>query len=466
MEKKARIEKGIVDFDDKLMCLKDLFGGSSNFEFATNLLKDLPQDLNFYNVTAKQLADSFKSWRIGHHDPTGDAGLTFRRVTVHRLKKLGCTAPNLDEILWHGTIQDFYRILPTNSISSRTQKLRTQRDSVHPDMVTIRTPTDTDGLSVKRCYDRGVMDQRLMYAAPDAAETWQGVAIADTYKQYRNCSEALEVFLNSEVWAEFCAQRQPDSAVSFGAGSASKDIKIIESLLQLTDTPSEDLIYTIVDYSYSMLADTEVTIRKNFEKEDGTCRIKVEALRKDFMDLRIWPQLRREGTPIAWFINGGTIGNINESDFLYSVQRMAEPGDWLMISMDTVSEDEVQPENREDLYRELKIQYDQDYLRELLRPSLAAVWPYSNHTIPFERALKEIKVDIVDGKKRRYSAVENSLSVEFSTISNKKVVLLASTRYHEQTFIDFASGDGFNHQGSFPSPKDQGYKILAFEFGG
>ena len=51
--------------------------------------------------------------------------------------------------------------------------------------------------------------------------------------------------------------------------------------------------------------------------------------------------------PAAWFINGGTIGNINEADFLNSIAKRAEVGDWLMISMDTIPEDAATPGGRE-----------------------------------------------------------------------------------------------------------------------
>jgi hypothetical protein len=79
----------------------------------------------------------------------------------------------------------------------------------------------------------------------------------------------------------------------------------------------------------------------------------------------------------------------------------------------------------------------------------------------------EIEVDIVSGTQRRHSAIPNSLSVEFSTAGgNKNVVLLASTRYVEQSFVDYAATDGFKKIDSIPSRKNPRYKLVAFKYEG
>jgi hypothetical protein len=459
--------KGIPDFDQKLGVLMSVLGKRTQWELADELLKRGSYELKLV-TSPDTLVQSFKSWRPGPnaHDPTGDAGRTFLDCATCVLNEMGCTESSLRTIIHIGSVDDLIDLLPETLVTPEIESLR-KRDAREEGMLVVRLATETRPPSVKEDYERGVMDQRLCYLAPDAAAVWDAVAKAGTYRQYQQCSEALEAFLALPKWQEFCREQAPDGAIALGAGSASKDLMIIESLQSLVPESRPKLAYRLVDYSIYMLTGTEAAIQTGLRDVGSWRPIEVVTLCKDFTDLKPWRHLRRPGVPAAWFINGGTIGNINEADFLNSIAKRAEVGDWLMISMDTIPEDAATPGGRERFTAELKDKYDQPYLRELLRPSLAAVWPYLDYPRSFEKALLEIEVDIVSGTQRRHSAIPNSLSVEFSTAGgNKNVVLLASTRYVEQSFVDYAATDGFKKIDSIPSRKNPCYKLVAFKYEG
>lgn len=464
----AVVTKGIVDFDDKLQLLMLLVGCRTAVELAPILLKKTPKDER-HVVKVERLYNSFKSWRqtgANPSDPIRDAGRTFLAAAIAVLKENGCSDPEAEKVLWKGSIDELVGLLPPASITPAIDQLR-RKAEVEADMVVLKSAPDHSPRSIKMDFDDGRVDQRLMYLVPDAAEVWKDVVDARTYKQYEHCQEALEKFLSSDVWTKFCKEKAPDGAVEFGAGSASKDLMIIRSLDDLVPDPPAKLSYALVDYSIYMLQHSERIIQKDLRNDPPSRTVYVEALHKDFMSLKPWRVLRRKGTPVAWFITGGTIGNINENDFLHSVARRAEPGDLLMVSMETIPPEAKTPEGRLAFKKGLREKYNHKALQQLLRPSLAAIWPYLDHEKTFEEALDLIEVDVIDGTHRRLSSVPKSLSVVFSIQGPEQLVdLLASTRYDEQAFISSASDDDFHHLGSYASHKNPSYKILAFEFQG
>lgn len=458
--------KGILDFDAKLGVLMSIVGKRTQIDLATALLDEAPKDLK-YVTRPDRLHQSFKSWRPGQpraHDPTGEAGRTFLDTATHALQKRGCTEPTLRAIIASGTVDELIDVLPQHLVTSEVEAFR-KRKPRDEDMVILRYATQQGLPSIEEGYRRGVLDQRLCYLTPDAAEIWDGVVASGTYKQYDHCKDALDAFLDRDEWREFCRTHEPDGAVAFGAGSASKDIKIIESLSRLVPDTRQTLTYAVVDFSFPMLEATEQRIQNGLRNLAVQREVAVEPLRMDFMDLKPWRILRRPGVPTAWFINGGTIGNINEARFLHSVAQRAEKGDWLIIAMDTVPDDAETPEGRQQFIEGLTTKYDQRPLRELLRPSLTALFSYLKHPLPFEKALATIKPDFVSGTQRGHSAVPNSISVEFAIKGGRKeVVLLASTRYREDSFVAFAIDHGFTNVLSVPSPKNPQYRLLVFEF--
>ena len=196
--------------------------------------------------------------------------------------------------------------------------------------------------------EKGV-DQKFYFLDPHSAHNWREVISKGTYDQYKHCLESLELFLGrkerknqsseaSKIWETFLRSDKFDGAVMLGGGGLEKDENIIESVLR--HAPSGNTVkYSIVDVSIYMLMDSVSTLEQEPERLSDPSRVQINPLIWDFTDLRgAKRRLAGEGKNVAWFLPGGTIGNLVETDFLASMRNVASPGDLLVVGMETWGE--------------------------------------------------------------------------------------------------------------------------------
>lgn len=456
---------GIRDRDDKTRALKLLLKVKSNREMMSALLQKAPRDIK-YVTSAEKLANSFKSWAPGPHShaPTGDAGRTFLGAIRHYLQSLGCEHTAIEEVVEHGAIDDFIDLIPLRLTTPSIDRLR-RYPTQDERMLDVVADPDAWPPSVEQGFRDGTVDQRHCYMSPSAPEAWENLIRSGTYDQYEDCLEALEAFLATSEWKNFCRITKPDGAVACGAGSSTKDLAIIRSLQSHVPKDREVLTYAVVDCSHSMMEATVDRIRKALPFINHARPTNVRPVKSDFLNLRRTPSLRRQGAPVAWFINGGTIGNVNEAMFLNSIRRRAEPGDLLAISMETIPESAESGAGRDEYISRLIKKYDTPVVREVVRPAMSAIWPQLRHPESIDSALESILVKPVDGTRYGYSQVPNSLTIEISTTGGcKDVVLVTSSRYHERDFVSFAALEGFRHVVSTEGTQNPSHKMLAFEY--
>jgi len=210
-------------------------------------------------------------------------------------------------------------------------------------------------------------------------------------------------------------------------------------------------------------------------------KVNLRPLVRDFMDLSGTTEIiRPSGKNVAWFILGGTIGNINEEEFIQSIRREARAGDLFIIGAETVG-----AETRETMRDLLVSKYKNTAVRNFVMAPLRAAWHDLQIGGDISRAFDKILVDVTVGKENIHSAVPRAATVELSVMSsakgfaafmhrvmgaprlqeskdNRKIVLLTSTRYDEIELVRFVARRGFQLQETVTSPLNSLYKQFVF----
>ncbi|NOZ73345.1 MAG: L-histidine N(alpha)-methyltransferase [Chloroflexi bacterium] len=421
----------------------------------------------------KLRADALRKYhkRLGGSDPRGgDTGRDYLKLVESTLKQLGWVQDNLQAFFIDSSYEDFSAQVPSRTINS-SYSVRRLVDQNHrePGVISMKFARSRRPPSIEEMWERGQVDQLLVYYTEDAAKNWQTVTKNKMYAQFDQCEEALKLLLKSEKWSDFCQKKHPDGIVSLGAGSASKDLIILDGLRKHNDAP---LTFTLVDYSPPMLEDTATQIEEGLDERGIQNSIELIPLRADFMELQPYRSIRRHGTPVIFFIAGGTIGNVNESELLRAIERCSEPGDWFIVGLETIPEGtEKSSEVKAKFENELLKKYNQPYARKLLAPALERIWKKLGHTKPFKDKSFEAVVaeNIVPrpawGRGKAFSTVSKSMSIVFEVIGDENpITLLASTRYDEEEFLKFVSEFGFIKAEATTSKENPKYRMLALEY--
>jgi hypothetical protein len=253
-----------------------------------------------------------------------------------------------------------------------------------------------------------------------------------------------------------------DGAVVLGGGGApEKDMVLINSLLNSTAGKSARVHYVLVDVSFYMLVYSYRFLDSVLRKQGARKRVALEMVVCDIMDLRgARNQLRRNGKNVTWFIPGGTLGNLNESQFFRSIEYKSEADDLLVVGAECFSE-----ESRDKLLSELETQYDMsdDAIRNFATAPLRSSWHDLGVEESLDEVVKKIELRILSGDDNVYSQVPGAITIEGSVkIDGSKVVLFTSSRYTEEGLLKIAYGRGFKHETSVESPLNKNFKQLVF----
>lgn len=461
----SKPHRGIFDWDQKFDAIERLAtskgGGGNNQQIAAWILNVKENDKD-----AERLSGSFKSWhwREGGSLPTGDIGRKFVAAVVARFQEFGCTSETAAAVLLYRPYQEFWELFPEkvrkalktpSQLEAETHTLVRDHDAFHPLWI-------ARGLALERTKpNRGRIDQKFYFLNPDSAHTWREVINSGQYRQYLECSDALDTFLADEddqVWRKFISSGKADGAVMLGGGGPSKDLAVIGSMLDQAPTDA-NLHYALVDISIYMLMSSVQLIDSSLILENRRGRVHLCPLIWDFMNLAgAGPKLRRPEKNVAWFLPGGTIGNLNEQAFFHSISQESEPGDLFIVGAETLGSADLEAEKTG-----LIKKYKHPAIRGFLGTPLRAAWHELKLQTSLDEALDNLAIDVVDGLGSRHSTVPGSAAVEIAVnANNEKIVLLTSTRYTESSFCETIEAHHFKHELTVPSRKNKNYKQFVF----
>lgn len=455
------INKGIIDHDLKLEIVAALLGiRNKHIEIAKKFSHILS-----HGQTHRDLAGNIRNYSRGHN-PTGSVGSMYLEGVCAFLVQHGFINTNLrDKFVTH-SFEEFALSVPRRLISQNRRigalvQPIIDRQGIPP---TYSIPSKQP-IDIEQMFERQHIDQLIIYESEKAARAWNAVLQNRNYKQYGHCEEALSKLLASDEWKNFVKTSQPDGFVKLGAGSPSKDLMIIESMASILKA-DQAITASIIDYSQPMIDLSNAELCSMLDKSVLSLYDKVilKPVKTNFLDLKPIDCIRRPGVPIAFFITGGTIGNLNEAEFLSSIKRVAEPGDKLIVCAETIPED-IQSNEEFDKYENYLLEkYQHTDAQDMLAPALEKIWFLLEHSERYEEAKRtSIVPKIVRGRRDGITSIAKSISVVFEVVGGLKPIrLIASTRYNLSRLIEFVEEDGFLLDSTFHSSENQQFVATSF----
>lgn len=441
---------GVVDWKLKQAALHTMFGTSYAKELAARVVGERTDESDAY-------ANSMTTWTISK--PKGN--IRFFTLLLQRLEISSQITP---QTLVECSYDQFVSLLPEN----RKQSLPHNRPSTlmgtivdyseavyHP----MWMPKSITFETAREAINRGRVDQKLLYLNPDAAERWQRVINAFKYPTYEECKSSLRDLTQRQVWKDFAASSKTDGIIMLGAGSPSKDLVLINSMINEKNSEST-VHHTSVDISFYMLLSSLRIVDGNLRGDSKRQHVRLITLIWDFMNLQgSDDHIRRETKNVAWVLPGGTIGNLDEGAFVDSLISRTIKDDLLIVSAEIIDEDdsESQKEN-------IIAKYNNKEVVDFVTIPLRSIWHDLDLPHNVEDAVKKLKFELVEGDKNKYSNVPKSKTVEVSIELPDKnhLVLATSTRYYESEFIKFVEKGGFEHLEGVSSKLNPNFKQFMF----
>lgn len=451
----------ITDWDQKREALNTVLGVWTNEELVRSTLG--PQATEDEVAT---IAGSLKSWNS--HRPTGSSGKRFCQKLAEWFVNAGSRADigHIKHVIVDGSYKEFCSLIPQDRrlglvLTKPAAPPPPAADSIDDRFVAIYVLRHPPSQTLSTAFARRRIDQKFHYMTPDAAANWKGIVDSGVYKQYGDCHSALREVCESDLWRSFFTSDGGVGCVMLGCGAPSKDVLLINAMLGVA-SPDVSVQYTMVDFSSFMLKSSIHAVEAILRNQGNRSRVKLHQLESDFLDLtrRETVLLQGAGRPAVWLITGGTIGNLDEREFLTSMRRIVRPGDLFIMGAETISiEDQQVPVDQ------LRKKYDTPEVRRFVEAPLHSLWRETGRDMDeLKSALRRIKIDVVDGLQQGHSAVPGAWSVEVSLdIDGVKLVLATSTRYDEAEFVAFAGKYRLELEWSVPSPLNARYKQMVFK---
>lgn len=499
MTNRKKRSRGIPDWNAKLDALCIFFGNPFSIpELACAILARDPKKKESYDQDHHNVAGMLPKY--DKSNPTGDTGRMVLSGLTDRFRERWIERdlnPNLSDeeirtlILW-GDIDDFVtRLFPPGyardlalGVSPTTLGSAGDGDSHDTSSSELILSTNNHRYSVSipsqpHAFMESSMDiamrvalkskrvdQKYHYLTPRAEGNWRSVVNSGTYRQYEDCKMALIDLFKEETWRNFFRDGA-DGCVMLGCGAGSKDEFIIDSMLECSgDKPTASLHYELVDISPYMLRAARYRLAQSLQKKGQDSRVTVGSHEYDFVDgfTGAGAELCRPDRNVAWFLPGGTLGNLDENRFFNSLASESRSGDLVVVGAETISGGGT-PIDREMLKRKYDIpqvrQFVEEPFQSLLRAANIAATP-------------PIEVDVVPGETRPvnpYSEVRGAVTVEVAIDINRGkdkvgkkdlVALLTSTRYDEDELVAFVEQRQFKFVMSVTSSFNERYKQFVF----
>jgi len=242
-----------------------------------------------------------------------------------------------------------------------------------------------------------------------------------------------------------------------GGGAPTKDNIIIKSLIKHAYATKPLLV--LVDASHFMLESSLRYIYKNYP--DQVEKVDIRAIELDILKMGgVRKSIGQPSGNVAWFLTGGTLGNLHETKFLESVSGNAEPNDWLVLGVPCY-DGVPSKEYLEDLENE----YEQEVIQNFAGASLRAIWSHLDVHGRMNDAKVKATAKLEDSP--HISSVPEAIAVVASVdIPGHGVFsLFRSSRYKEAALITLAKQFKWDHLVTFNGP-DMSFKQIVFCFQG
>lgn len=303
--------------------------------------------------------------------------------------------------------------------------------------------------ALEKSYADGKLDQKFLYLDAESVRRWKRLTTGRKYETYEDCLSALELFLGAGYWVQLIDKGEIDAVVDLGVGSGQKDQNIIESIL-LRSTPGS-LKFSGIDTSFYMLEATLDELR--FLEKENVGRLSAHGFRADFMDLRTIAKDLRAERRTAFFILGNTFANVQETQFMLSMQKTMEHGDLLVIGAefsDVGATGETKARTRR--------QFENEHLYSFAITPIESI----SHKPSLDETGKVVQIEI--SEPHAFSDLQKARAVVIRVkAGNRDIIVAHSNRYEEAEFIHFVEHYGFKLREKTPSERNPKYHILAFE---
>lgn len=336
------------------------------------------------------------------------------------------------------------------------------------------------GQSLRASLNSRRLDQRLYYMNVDSADVWHDLINTGAYKIYDWCRESLRAMVNSKEWKEALASHEIGTFVALGGGgSASKDIEILNSLVEESyrNNYQEKTNYILLDISSHMLASSISRIKRYFRREPRAHKLlTIQAFAADMFRLsELKSRLRNGKSRNVWILTGATFGNFNEGKFITELEKVSSVGDLFVVGVDTYNPITI----REDIIK-IKQKYNTEFMLDYLATPISILLNHLDPDMRIRDLPKRIKTKVVDGRKASYSDIDRALTAEVRLVLRSDAnsddkegdeeedrdacTLLTSTRYESQALIEWLAGRGWKRLGeSVPPEKGATYRQMLFE---
>jgi len=320
--------------------------------------------------------------------------------------------------------------------------------------------------TIMQGFDAKHIDQSFYYQTPESTSLWFAITNSPEYSLFDSCSVGLSRLVTSTEWAAFVGSPEFHGVVMLGGGGAPiKDLVILRSMLRHDRFRGvgEVVRHALIDTSSFMLE----TSRRDLEEKlkpplvQDREKIEIECIKCDIMNLETVRSFlpRPTGKKVAWFLTGGTIGNLNEAKFFESVANVAEPGDWLVVAAGCFD----QTPNREAL-KALENEYMQTELRDFIRSPLRALWTELKLPGTAEDAVDRIHIKAIHGQESLSSVLDaTTVTGKVTLPDHGEILLFKSSRYREESLIRLANDKQWHHVTTFLG-LDKNFKHIVLKF--
>lgn len=326
--------------------------------------------------------------------------------------------------------------------------LQLEEDEVVQDSDKLREKME-DAEKNKEIY---IFDQKLLYTSVQTVKHWS------KQEEVRGESEdALDLLLKSNLWKEEC--KNIDTIIDLGVGVGIKTPKIVKSFFKNEKKINLNLI--LVDFSYNMVYSALKHINKMLKAYHT--RYTLDSLVTDFLTFETSKKCfeGKKEKKTAYFLLGGTFGNINELEFIESISNVAVNKDLLIIGCFLYTDEEQLKKTIEN-----NEHYDKTKVHDMFSPSLQDI---DLKILSTRRNGLEIDIEIKDN----ISKIKNTKSLAYivqlqdiDDVSEKyfDIQLIHTNRYIVNNVVDFIETESrFKHIESFIH-NDGSFAYLVFEY--